>query len=117
MGGNGPGFLPCPPNVSYCVRVSSMPAGVPLSTLIQTILSSHDNAAYTAEVLAATAAGADKPTIITGVAAARVSAGAETKASEPGRMAQLVKALSSVTTPGEGEADIWWVLGPGQIGL
>jgi hypothetical protein len=117
MGGNGVGFLPCPPNVSYCVRVSSMPAGVPMSTLVQNILSSHSDTAYAAGVLAATAAGADKPAVAASVAAARVSAGAETALSEPGRMSQLMQAVNSVTTPGEGEADIWWVFGPGQIGL
>ncbi|GBF95267.1 hypothetical protein Rsub_08298 [Raphidocelis subcapitata] len=107
MGGNGAGFLPCPPNLNYCVRVSTMPAGVPLNTLLLNLMATPEDRGFTLGIAANTVAGSDVGGILSGVAAARVAVAPETAVAGPGRLAQLTKALMSLTTPGEGDADIW----------
>jgi hypothetical protein len=106
--GPGPGFLPCPPNITYCVRVSSMPAGFSLGSFLVDILTAGPAALpVLGPVLRTTIHGPNLPTHLANAAIAYLTGEKLSVASEPGQLAKLVHALLQLVTPGEGEADIW----------
>jgi len=112
MAGSGQGFLPCPPGVQYCVRVSSMPAGVSLAKLFvnDMALGTHPDKATTASIFQDTVANADLPGTLERAVRMRAEAmSKEAIVGEPGQLQQLLAALNEWYTPGEGEADIWCV--------
>lgn len=53
LGGPGPGWLPCPPGVGYCIRVSSMPPGIKIrELLVNDVLLSPQHHARAGEIVA-----------------------------------------------------------------
>ncbi|GBF90753.1 hypothetical protein Rsub_03054 [Raphidocelis subcapitata] len=105
FGGPGAGFLPCPPGVRYCVRVSAMPAHVTLAGVIGTILrggpQSQGIAARAAlDILtSADVAGTLLQTALGRQGGAPFQGAAELAAAYTG--------FWELRTPGEGEADIF----------
>jgi hypothetical protein len=106
LGGPGHGWLPCPPGVSYCLRVSSMPAGLQLGRLVfkDLPLGRRANKVRAASILTSTltnmpykllstwSAYADRPEAL-------LADGLHAK--------QFMESLMQLVTPGEGGADIY----------
>jgi hypothetical protein len=106
---NQEGFLPCPPNVTYCVRVSAFPAGTAFGSLVADILASGpaDKAFTLSSVLGATLAGSDVPARLGAMLGARAGDSHEQLAGEAGQVLRLLASISDMVSPGEGSADIW----------
>ncbi|GBF93868.1 hypothetical protein Rsub_06867 [Raphidocelis subcapitata] len=104
--GNGQGWLPCPPGVAHCVRVSSMPAGLRLGELLRSPLRLDQKAdTIRAAAIAATA--------LPNAAGATISM-ATTYAANNGALQDdtaaagaFLSAMQQLVTPGEGEADVF----------
>jgi hypothetical protein len=112
MTGAGQGFLPCPPGLQYCVRVSSMPPGVTLARIFtDSVLGSASDRQRTMQIAQETIMGGDLGGALRRAVESRKAGDKESVVSEPGQMQQLLSALSEWYTPGDGEADIWCVLG------
>jgi hypothetical protein len=109
-GGNGEGFLPCPPNVTHCIRLSAFPPGLSLSDF------------FREQILPATAGElnylrtAIMNSVQNGNVTNRTAATVEYLSTHGGKplagaglaiLARGLRKLSELKTPGEGEADIW----------
>jgi hypothetical protein len=109
-GGSGQGFIPCPPGLDYCVRVSALPPGVDLGSIIinDVLLGGPDNVKLIADVLMRTLGGSQTLSMIG--ATLWGYSGASGKALLPGdvaRLTHIMRVLSGWRTPGDGGADIW----------
>ncbi|KAI8475986.1 MAG: hypothetical protein J3K34DRAFT_4301 [Monoraphidium minutum] len=107
--GPGRGFLPCPPNVTYCVRVCPFPAGTSIARLLTLDLlqGGPPAKASLAGGVASTLLGADAPGNIAATLRSFLGGSKRDLGVQAAQTAQLLAALSAVVTPGEGDADIW----------
>ena len=109
FGGHGPGFLPCPGpenNVTYCIRVSSLPAKMKVAECFGSLMRSG-----TARDRARWFNVAGKMLQPAYLVAHLESAGAayarEATSFEPAQTQRMIDAVNQLVTPGEGEADIF----------
>lgn len=109
LAGPGRGYLPCPPGVTYCVRVSAFPAGVSAASFLvnQLALGTHADKESVVDTAASTLLSPNTPAHLTNALMAYLGGEKLSVASEPGQLKQLILALLQLVTPGEGEADIW----------
>ncbi|KAI8470837.1 MAG: hypothetical protein J3K34DRAFT_521020 [Monoraphidium minutum] len=125
FGGPGQGFLPCPPNTGYCIRISSLPAGLALAnTALEDVLFGEPgNVRRTLDVAKDIVTKSDLATTLSATlrsftgrheagpanasAAAAAAAGGANGSPLRGQVQHMVDALMRLLTPGEGAADIW----------
>ncbi|GBF90752.1 hypothetical protein Rsub_03053 [Raphidocelis subcapitata] len=109
FGGPGAGFLPCPPDVRYCVRVSSMPGGITMpSILLDVLLGGPYNQALAVGAALSTLGGADVlGTLTKQVLGGGGGGGGGGETQQLADMASAMAAFMQFKTPGEGEADIF----------
>ncbi len=109
-GGNGEGFLPCPPGVAYCIRVSSFPAGVKLSEFVekQLLPAPASEVGYLGGAIVNTVRNGELVNrTATSVAYVDARGGKPLAGDGAAILAQAMRTLSGVVTPGKGEADVW----------
>jgi hypothetical protein len=109
-GGSGQGFIPCPPGLKYCVRVSTLPPGLDLGRIMaqDVLFGGPGSKKGVAGTVASTLRGAQ--TLGRLGATLGGYAGGDGKALLPedaARLTMMMRTLSGWRTPGEGEADIW----------
>ena len=105
LGGPGTGWLPCPPGVAYCLRISSMPKGLQLGRLVfkDLTLGQRANKVRAANIFTSTLSNVPYKLLSTWSAyvdrpEALLADGLHTK--------QFMESLMQLVTPGEGGADI-----------
>ncbi|GBF93869.1 hypothetical protein Rsub_06868 [Raphidocelis subcapitata] len=105
--GNGQGFLPCPPGITNCLRISSFPGHMRLGELLVNGLglgAPAGNKVYAAGALAG--ALPNLPYKVASTAAAFASDPGAV-ATDPAWTKPVVEVLQQMVTPGEGEADVF----------
>jgi hypothetical protein len=105
--GPGQGFLPCPPGVSYCLRISSLPANEMLGPLL-THLVTGDRAdrIRAAKVAANTLLKTNLTEAIAEIRRAYAQ-DPDSAREEPKQLRELFAQLRRLKTPDEGGADIF----------
>lgn len=108
--GPGQGFLPCPPGLEYCIRVSSLPPGIRLTSFfVEEIARGNKGfAQYLTNWVSAMLSTTDLGRRVKGMLDAYGAAGGAPVLQEEARQLSVtMRELSELVTPGEGGADIW----------